>query len=144
MIRDVEGINTGIHVCRGNWSSKEEVLLSGDYEPLVPAFLDMAVDQYVLEYATPRAGEIASVGKALGGKEIGLGVCNPRTSSIEAPEYIIGRVREAMRYFKPESIYLNPDCGFGCFAQRCVNDVETACRKLESMVAAARHLNDKI
>lgn len=104
----------------------------------------MEVDQYVLEYATPRAGEITSVGKALADREIGLGVCNPRTSGIETPEYIIGRVREALQYFKPGSIYLNPDCGFGCFAQRCVNDAETAFHKLESMVTASRTLRETL
>ena len=142
VIRDIDGIRTGIHVCRGNWSRREDVLLSGDYELLVPAFLNMDVDQYVLEYATPRAGEIAVVGKALGWKEIGLGVSNPRTADVETPEYIISRVREALQYFKPASIFLNPDCGSGCFAQRCVNDADTASRKLESMAAAARYLND--
>lgn len=104
----------------------------------------MHVNQYVLEYATPRAGEIAVVGQALSHKEIGLGVCNPRTAEAETPEYIVGRVREALEYFKPESIYLNPDCGFGCFAQRCVNDAETAYSKLENMVAAARVLNENM
>lgn len=118
------------------------MLLSGDYEPLVPAFLKMDVDQYVLEYATPRAGEIDMVGKALGHKEIGLGVCNPRTAEVETPEYIISRVQEALQYFEPASIFLNPDCGFGCFAQRCVNDADTATRKLASMAAAAGRLND--
>ena len=102
----------------------------------------MDVDQYVLEYATPRAGEIAVVGDTLGRKEIGLGVCNPRTDEVETPEYIISRVREALEYFEPASIFLNPDCGYGCFAQRCVNDAGTATRKLESMAAAARYLND--
>jgi 5-methyltetrahydropteroyltriglutamate--homocysteine methyltransferase len=118
------------------------VLLSGDYTPLLPAFADMRVDQYVLEYATPRAGEIEIVGQALGHKEIGLGVCNPRTSEAEDPQAIIASVEKAMRHFRPEAIYLNPDCGFGCFAQRCVNDAETAFRKLQSMVIASRHLND--
>ena len=139
---DITGINIGVHVCRGNWSRKEDVLLSGDYKPLVPAFKEMQVDQFVLEYATPRAGEIAVVGEALADREIGLGVCNPRTAEIETPEYIIGRVREALQYFRPEAIYLNPDCGFGCFAQRCVNDAETAFQKLQNMVNAAKFLND--
>ena len=131
-------------MCRGNWSRREDVLLSGDYEPLVPALSKMEIDQYVLEYATPRAGEIASVGKILADREIGLGVCNPRTPDTETPEYIMGRVQEALLYFKPESIYLNPDCGFGCFAQRCVNDAETAYRKLESMVMAAVTLKENL
>ena len=142
VVRNIDGIRTGIHVCRGNWSRREDVLLSGDYKPLVPAFQNMDVDQYVLEYTTPRAGEIAVVGTALGRKEIGLGVCNPRTDEVETPEYIISRVQEALQYFEPASVFLNPDCGFGCFAQRCVNDGETATRKLESMVTAARYLNN--
>lgn len=102
----------------------------------------MDVDQYVLEYATPRAGEIAIVGEALDQREIGLGVCNPRTADVETPEYIVSRVQEALKYFKPTSIFLNPDCGFGCFAQRCVNDADTAYRKLAGMSAAARLLNE--
>ena len=102
----------------------------------------MGVDQYVLEYATPRAGEIGIVGRALGHREIGLGVCNPRTSEVETPAYIIGRVRDALQYFPPSRVFLNPDCGFGCFAQRCVNDAVTAGAKLASMAAAAEYLNE--
>jgi 5-methyltetrahydropteroyltriglutamate--homocysteine methyltransferase len=130
----------GLHVCRGNWSRDEGVLLSGDYEPLLPAFLRMHVDQFVLEYSTPRAGEIAVVGKALGAREVGLGVINPRTDRVETPEEIVGRVEQALEYFEPDRIFLNPDCGFGCFANRCVNDVETARAKTVSMVEAARRL----
>jgi 5-methyltetrahydropteroyltriglutamate--homocysteine methyltransferase len=144
VVNNIEGIKTAVHVCRGNWSRREDVLLTGDYEPLVPAFVDMQVDQFVLEYATPRAGEIAVVGKALADREIGLGVCNPRTSEIETAGYIIGRVREALEFFNTEAVYLNPDCGFGCFAQRCVNDETTAFLKLQSMVSAARYLNETL
>jgi 5-methyltetrahydropteroyltriglutamate--homocysteine methyltransferase len=144
VVHGIEGIRTGVHVCRGNWSRDEGVLLSGDYTPLVPAFQDMRVDQFVLEYATPRAGDIAVVGKALAQKEIGLGVCNPRTSEVETPESIIERVHEALHFFPPEKIYLNPDCGFGCFAQRCVNDSETAFNKLRSMAAAAQRLRESV
>jgi len=116
------------------------VLLTGDYAPLLPAFTKMNVDQYVLEYATPRAGDVDVIGKALGHKEIGLGVVNPRTDAAEDPEWIVSRVEAAMEYFAPERIMLNPDCGFGCFADRCVNDHDTAVAKLRSMVRAAQIL----
>ncbi len=55
MIEGVDGVRIGLHVCRGNWSRKEEVLLTGDYERLLPAFTQIKVKQFVLEYATPRA-----------------------------------------------------------------------------------------
>ena len=116
------------------------MLLEGDYTKLVPAFAAMNVRQYVLEYATPRAGELSVVGDALAQKEIGLGVVNPRTAEVEAPEAIVARAREAAQWFDPEKIFLNPDCGFGCFANRCVNDEHTAKEKLRSIAQAARIL----
>jgi 5-methyltetrahydropteroyltriglutamate--homocysteine methyltransferase len=103
----------------------------------------MRVQQFVLEHSTPRAGEIAIVGRALAGREIGLGVVNPRTDDVESVEAIVGRVEEALHYFAPEQIFLNPDCGFGCFANRCVNEHEIAAAKLRSMADAARLLRSR-
>jgi 5-methyltetrahydropteroyltriglutamate--homocysteine methyltransferase len=136
-------VRTGPHVCRGNWSRREDVLLSGDYARLLPAFTAMRVRQFVLEYATPRAGDIAVVGQALADREIGLGVVNPRTAEVEAPVEIIARVEAALRWYRPSQVALNPDCGFGCFANRCVNDHETAAAKLAAMAAAARELRER-
>ena len=50
---------------------------------------------------------------------------------------------KALPYYRPEQIFLNPDCGFGCFANRCVNDEETAGRKMRNIVEAARRLREK-
>ncbi len=139
----VDGVRTGIHVCRGNWSRREDVLLTGDYEGLLPAFTHMHTDQFVLEYATPRAGELRIVGEALAAKELGLGCVNPRTDTAEDPTAIVARAEEALRYWSAERIYLNPDCGFGCFANRCVNEAGVATAKLRSMVTAARILRER-
>ena len=135
-------MRVGLHVCRGNWSRQEEVLLTGDYRPLLPAFRQMELNQFVLEYATPRAGDLSVVGEALADRELGLGCVNPRTAAAEDPATIVARVEEALRYFPPERIFLNPDCGFGCFADRCVNDEETAVAKLRNMVEAAGRLRE--
>lgn len=136
-------MRTGLHVCRGNWSRREDVLLSGDYTRLLPAFTAMRARQFVLEYATPRAGDIAVVGEALSGREIGLGVVNPRTAEVEEPSVIIARAEAALRWYRPGQVALNPDCGFGCFANRCVNDHETATAKLAAMARAARELRQR-
>jgi methionine synthase II (cobalamin-independent) len=142
-VAGVEGVRTGLHVCRGNWSRQEDVLLTGDYERLLPAFRAMEIDQFVLEYATPRAGELAVVGEALGHRELGLGCINPRTDEAEDPAAIVARAEEALRYYRPEQVFLNPDCGFGCFANRCVNEEAPAVAKLHSMVQAARVLRER-
>lgn len=135
-------IRIGVHICRGNWSKREDVLLSGSYAPLIETLRQMRVRQHVLEFATPRAGDLAIVGAACNDREIGLGVVNPRTDEAEAPEQIVQRCEEALQFWKPEQIFLNPDCGFGCFANRCVNEEEIAAAKLRSMVAAARRLRE--
>lgn len=139
----MEGVRIGVHVCRGNWSRNEDVLLSGDYTALAPCFGEMTVDQLVLEYSTPRAGDIGVVGKVLYDKEIGLGVVNPRTSRAESAAEIVEQVEAVLEYYRPEQIFLNPDCGFGTFANRPINDEATAAAKIQQIVHAARVLREK-
>jgi 5-methyltetrahydropteroyltriglutamate--homocysteine methyltransferase len=136
----IDGVKFGVHVCRGNWSRKEEVLLKGNYGPLLPYLVQMHIDQLVLEMATPRAGELDVFKEYANEKELGLGVVNPRTDEIESPAMIAQRVKQVLKFFKPEKIYLNPDCGFGTFAERCVNTPETAYRKLKAIGEAAELL----
>ena len=136
----IDGIKTGVHVCRGNWSKKEEVLLQGNYGPMLPYLTQMNIDRLVLECATPRAGEMAVFQEYANEKEIGLGVVNPRTDDVEPAEQIVARVKELLQYFDPDKIYLNPDCGFGTFAERNVNTHEMAARKMQVITEAAEML----
>jgi 5-methyltetrahydropteroyltriglutamate--homocysteine methyltransferase len=139
----IDGVKFGVHVCRGNWSRKEEVLLKGNYGPLLPYLMQMHIDQLVLEMATPRAGELDVFKEYANEKELGLGVVNPRTDEIEPPAMIVQRVKQVLKFFEPEKIYLNPDCGFGTFAERCVNTPETAYRKLKAIGEAAELLRQE-
>lgn len=139
-VEGFSGVKFGVHVCRGNWSRKEEVLLEGNYGPMLPYLTQMNVDQLVLECATPRSGELEVFKEYQREKEIGLGVVNPRTDEVEDPAAIVSMVHEALNYFDPEQIYLNPDCGFGTFAERNVNTADTAFRKLQSISEAAKIL----
>jgi 5-methyltetrahydropteroyltriglutamate--homocysteine methyltransferase len=143
-VQGISGIKLGVHVCRGNWSRREDVLLKGNYGPLLPYLTEMKVDQLVLEFATPRAGELEVFKEYGDEKEIGLGVVNPRSTEIESSELIEKRVRDATKFFDPSKIYLNPDCGFGTFAERPVNDAITASSKLHSISTAAQRLRQKI
>jgi methionine synthase II (cobalamin-independent) len=136
-------VRTGLHVCRGNWSKREDVLITGDYQPLVNCFQQMRVKQFVLEYATPRAGDLSVIGRAFADRELGLGCVNPRTDFAESVESIVQRVHEALQYWAPDKIFLNPDCGFGCFANRCVNQEDIAAAKLKAIANAAEILRAK-
>ena len=139
----MEGVRSGVHVCRGNWSRREDVLLEGNYGPMLPYLMQMNVDQLVLEFATPRAGELEVFKEYENEKEIGLGIVNPRSDETESPKQITDRVKELLRYFEPEKVFLNPDCGFGTFAERNVNTSEAAFQKMQTVSAAADMLRQE-
>jgi 5-methyltetrahydropteroyltriglutamate--homocysteine methyltransferase len=135
-IHELSAVRSALHVCRGNWSTREETLLAGSYRPLAPVFERIRVSQLVLEYATPRAGDLM----AFGGKELGLGVVNPRTEHVESPEEIVERVEEALRLMPADKLFLNPDCGFATFSERPMNASSVAEAKVRAMAEAAGHL----
>jgi 5-methyltetrahydropteroyltriglutamate--homocysteine methyltransferase len=139
VVSGMDGLRIGLHVCRGNWSRDEATLLSGSYQPLAPYLDRLEVTQLVLECATPRAGRLV----AFEGKELGMGVVNPRTEQIETPVEIRAAVEEALSLYSADRLFLNPDCGFGTFSNRPMNSPETASRKIAAMVAAARDLRGR-
>ena len=81
--------------------------------------------------------------KALSDREIGLGVVNPRTEEPESVEEIVAKAELALQYYKPEQMFLNPDCGFACFANRCVNEEDVAVKKIHRIAEAAAVLREK-
>jgi 5-methyltetrahydropteroyltriglutamate--homocysteine methyltransferase len=132
-IHELSAVRSALHVCRGNWSTREETLLAGSYRPLAPVFERIRVSQLVLEYATPRAGDLM----AFGTKELGLGVVNPRTEHVETEEEIAARVEEALGLLPADKLFLNPDCGFATFSERPMNGAAVAQAKLRAMAGAA-------
>ena len=140
VVEGIQGPTVAIHVCRGNWSKNEDVLLAGPYNALMPYLSRMKVDQFVLEYATPRAGPPEALQLLPAHSQIGLGAVNPRTSSLEKIEDVVARVRQTESFISPERVYLNPDCGFGTFAERPVANTQTAFAKLSVLAQAAEML----
>ncbi len=139
VVAGIDHLRLGLHICRGNWSRDETTLLSGSYQALRPYLDRLQVTQLVLEYATDRAGTLV----AFEGKELGLGVVNPRTEQVETPAQIRSAVEEALGLYPAERVFLNPDCGFGTFSSRPMNTREMASAKVAAMVAAARDLRGR-
>lgn len=114
--------------------------MQGGYEPLMPYLKKMKVNQFALEYATPRAGALEAVEGLPEGAILGLGTVNPRTFEAEDPEWIADRARTAANLLGRKNIFLNPDCGFGTFADRPVSSAKIAAKKLEALATAAKIL----
>ncbi|WP_458414849.1 5-methyltetrahydropteroyltriglutamate--homocysteine methyltransferase [Schinkia sp. CFF1] len=135
-----------LHVCRGNWSKDESILLTGPYTPLIELFAKVNPDLLTLEFSTPRAGELRSLltdSRISEQTALGLGVINPRTDDIETVDSILSRAEEAMKYYPKEKIWLNPDCGFATFSSSPVNIFENISGKIRSVTEAAAILRSK-
>lgn len=135
-----------LHVCRGNWSRDESILLTGPYTPLLDVFARSRPDLLTLEFSTPRAGELESLLSDEGIRSqsaLGLGVMNPRTDEVESLESIVTRAKEAMKWIPKENLWLNPDCGFATFGNRPVNTIEGVTRKMKALTAAANILRSE-
>ncbi|HHY72183.1 MAG TPA: cobalamin-independent methionine synthase II family protein [Bacillus bacterium] len=137
---------SSLHVCRGNWSKNEKILLTGPYTPLLELFAEVNPDLLTLEFSTPRAGELSSLladTRISENTALGLGVINPRTEEIETVDSIVSRTEEATKYLPKERIWLNPDCGFATFANSPVNIYENISRKIRTLTEAASMLRSK-
>ncbi|MBZ0135416.1 MAG: cobalamin-independent methionine synthase II family protein [Planctomycetes bacterium] len=139
VLEGFEEADTGLHICRGNWSQDETTLLRGNYSPLKPWLERLKVKQLVLEYATERAGDVMR----FEGKSLGLGVVNPRTEHTETPEEVIAQVEKALEFYRPDQLWLNPDCGFGTFSNSPVNTAPLAEAKMKAIGDAAAILRKR-
>ena len=139
-------IKTTLHVCRGNWSKDESILLKGSYDGLLKLFEKSGCDTFMLEFATPRAGEIQTLFKnefMRNHATIGLGVINPRNDKIESENEIVQSVENLLKFIPKNRILLNPDCGFATFASKSLNSYKIISAKLNALNNAKIALRDK-
>jgi 5-methyltetrahydropteroyltriglutamate--homocysteine methyltransferase len=134
---------TAMHVCRGNWSPDESVALAGDYRPLLQHFKQLDVGTFMLELATPRAGEIEVLRELPEERRIGVGAVNQKHEQVETVDEVLAKAEAAIAVFGPQRILLNPDCGFATFADNPLASSRIAEAKLQCIAAAASRLRDK-
>ncbi len=141
VIQGVGGVQIALHVCRRNWGRKGWGARGG-YEPILDTMKRISVDQYVIEFAIPDAGDVAVLKELPEDALIGLGSVECRLEHIDTPDEIVARVEEAMKYVEPERLSLNPDCGFAP-GKASEIPLEEAYSKLRNEAQAARILRDK-
>jgi len=86
-------------------------------------------DQISIEAAQPQIN--LGVLSSLKDKNIILGVLDLGSEKIETPEIVAGRIRDALKYLRPDRAIIAPDCGMKYLSR------ELAFKKLESMVQGA-------
>ena len=137
----VDGITKAIHLCRRN-KGRAGWVGEGGYEPILPALKRLKVDQYVMEFTIPVAGDLSALEGLPEDCQVGLGCVDCRGEKIDAVEKIVKRVEQALVYLRPEQIILNPDCGFAPGSAADI-PVDEAYAKLCNEAKAAEVLRKK-
>ena len=141
IIDGIDGVQLALHLCRRNWGRRGWGA-EGDYQPIIDTIKKIKVDQYVMEFSIPAAGDLAILKQLPEDSLIGLGCVDCRFEEIDTPEQIVARVENAMKYVDKERISLNPDCGFAP-AFTFELPLEEAYAKLRNEVKAADLLREK-
>ena len=100
----------------------------------------MAVDTFLLEYDTDRAGGCEPLRFVPPGKTVVLGLVTTKESQLESPDALRHRVDEASRYVPLEYLALSPQCGFASVAAGNLLSWDEQRRKLELVVHTARQI----
>lgn len=130
------GMTACIHMCRGNEGVAG--MGSGGYDPIAErVFGRLAVDGYLLEYDTPRAGDFEPLRYMPRDKIVALGLISTKERALEPIDELRRRVEEASTYVDMDRLCLCPQCGFASafhYDRFTLADQE---RKLAHLVAAA-------
>lgn len=125
------------HLCFGNY--KARAVAPRRYAPLIPAFLDVTVDEVHVEMASREFAEIELIREiANRGKIASIGVIDVKSYYIETPQDIAERVRRAMVYASPELLSFAPDCGLSQTARWASR------QKLKNMVAGVEMVRESL
>jgi 5-methyltetrahydropteroyltriglutamate--homocysteine methyltransferase len=132
------GVARAVHMCRGNL--KGAWMAEGGYEPIAErVFGGLAVDAFLLEFDTPRAGDLRALRFVPAPKRVVLGLVSTKTPVLEPAAALARRIEEAARYVPLERLGLSPQCGFSSVpgsGQPITPDDQR--RKLALVVSVAR------
>ena len=140
IVDGVSGVSLAVHLCRRNWGRKGWGA-AGGYEAILPHIQRLKVEQLMLEFSIPVAGDVAILRELPPNVKIGLGCVDVRFPEIDTPEQIVSRVEQALQHVAPERITLNPDCGFAPGKDHEI-PLDEAYAKLKNEALAAKRLRE--
>ena len=127
-----------MHICRGNFRSTW--FSSGGYEPVAPLlFRHCKVDGFFLEYDTERAGDFTPL-RHIADQTVVLGLISSKVGTLEDPEAIKARIREAAQYVPMERLCLSTQCGFSSTEEGNLITEDDEWAKVRLVVKIAREM----
>jgi 5-methyltetrahydropteroyltriglutamate--homocysteine methyltransferase len=141
IVEGVEGVTLAVHLCRRNWG-RQGWGAAGGYEAILEHVKRLDVDQLMMEFSIPVAGDVAILSELPEEFRIGLGCVDVRFPEIDQPEQIVERVDKALKHIAAERFTLSPDCGFSPGKNHGI-PLDESFEKLKNLSAAARLLRER-
>lgn len=139
VVAGLEGVVTGLHICRGNRASMWH--REGHYDAIAEAvFGGLRFDRLLLEYDSARAGGFAPLRFVPKGVMVVLGLVTTKSAEVETVDALLRRIEEAARFLDPDQLALSPQCGFASGIGGNALPESAQWRKLEVMLETARRV----
>jgi 5-methyltetrahydropteroyltriglutamate--homocysteine methyltransferase len=108
----------------------------GAFHEVYPRMLELPAAVFCLElsHVSPDLLEVLREHPFPPDRAIGYGVVDAMDPRVETVDEVEGRIRRALDYFRPEQLWLNPDCGLQTLPR------EAAIGKMRNLVAAAERV----
>lgn len=103
---------TSWHFCFGNvWGSRMTGMTQAGYGKVLPRYLDVEVDEYVLDFACREMEDAAILRDLPPSKSVAVGVIDVRTLEVEPKEQVAERIRKVLKHVPAERVTITTDCG---------------------------------
>ena len=134
---DRRGVTLAIHLCRGN--NRSQWYAEGGYDLIADKlFNQLAVDQFLLEYESDRAGTFEPLRFVPASKAVVLGLVSSKLAALESQDQLLRRIDEASRYVPVDRLALSPQCGFASVLEGNLLTEDDQWNKLALVVDTAR------
>lgn len=132
----IDGVVTGIHICRGNYRSMYESTVPYDEMGEV-LFSEARYDRLLLEYDDARAGGFDALRHVRADSTVVLGLVTTKHPELEDVDDLRRRIDEASAYVPLDRLALSPQCGFASTWEGNELTADDQRRKLETVVRTA-------
>jgi 5-methyltetrahydropteroyltriglutamate--homocysteine methyltransferase len=130
------GTILAIHLCRGN--NRSQWYAEGGYDAIAEKlFGQLAVDAFLLEYETERAGTFEPLRFVPRGKTVVLGLVSSKLPELESKDQLKRRIDEASKHVPFENLAVSPQCGFASTMEGNLLTEDDQWRKLKLVVDTA-------
>lgn len=134
--RTVEGIKgkcrLSTHLCFGNFKGRPVGYRS--IKPMLPDFLDLAVDEIHIEMANREFAEIELLAAFAEKMDVAVGIIDVKNYYIETEQDVVERIQRCLQYVPAEKLAVAPDCGLSQTARWAAR------QKLNNLVKGAKKL----